>query len=565
MASLVFDESYRYRFQVLRREESVARQIRADYTFAQARAKRELEQLIARVEQHLREGKPISESWLYREARLRGTLQQVEGLIDAASEQQPPRILAAKREAILVGGEGAEAATRAGLQQAQLSIAGTFRRAPEEAFEELVMNLADGTPLAQNLAGKGHAVAGVMREELLGGLLQGQSPREVARLASKRLENTSYDALRTSRTEILRAYRGSALENYRQNADILIGWGWLTTLDGKACLACVAMHGSIHPLTEEFFGTHPNCRCGTFPVIEGIPVDVQTGPEWFAQLSQGEQREMMTKKAFEAYRAGEVRLEQFMGYSVHPDWGPQRRELALADAVKQPFPPRGMGVPPDRVDEVAKVSQNVAAERTYGQALRLVTETKEYRGSVQEMKAAVDRVINPQREVRTVPIGFYEGKYVVDQTGKMVNGIFDPTTWSIRIRKGVEAPGVSGLHELGHAFQIDVVEPLLVASPDILGDLKRSWDETRLVAAMRAELNLSEWHQEFFGYQLRDAELFARAFAQYIIANGRSRILRKQLRQYRTNVRDTGHWEDSDFLRVEAAMDRLIRRIGWRK
>lgn len=257
-----------------------------------------------------------------------------------------------------------------------------------------------------------------------------------------------------------------------------------------------------------------------------------------------------------------------MGYSVHPDWGPQRRQLALADAVRQPFPPRGMGALPNRVDEVAKVSQNVAAERTYGASLRRdgLPNPDPKREAVPVISDAIDHVVLAPRDIEPIRVGFYRPEDVRDEDGQIVGAVFDQMNRAIRINTFNAFPGVSGLHELGHVFYVDAVAPLLSMFPDLLDDLRQAMEGTTLIAVLRTLRPMASGDDlKEIGYLLDENEMFARAFAQTIIMRNQFDLLKGHLALAQRQQRHTGYWGADDFATVGEEMAGLIRRIGWAK
>lgn len=57
--------------------------------------------------------------------------------------------------------------------------------------------------------------------------------------------------------------------------------------------------------------TH-NCRCTSLPVVIGYNDQVQTGTDWFSNLSESEQRNMMGSSAYEAWKEGKFDLSDMV-------------------------------------------------------------------------------------------------------------------------------------------------------------------------------------------------------------------------------------------------------------
>lgn len=70
-----------------------------------------------------------------------------------------------------------------------------------------------------------------------------------------------------ARTETIYAANQGAIQAYRQ-ADVA-QWQWWATADERTCPICSRLHGSLHPIGEDFEPGHPDCRCACIPVVEG--------------------------------------------------------------------------------------------------------------------------------------------------------------------------------------------------------------------------------------------------------------------------------------------------------
>jgi hypothetical protein len=111
------------------------------------------------------------------------------------------------------------------------------------------------------------------------------------------------DALRMTRTAQLWAAREATRQNYRAS-DIVTGWVWWAQLDQRTCMACVALHGTVHTL-DEILNDHYSGRCAMLVIIQGVnPVPDASGEKWFNSLSPAQQRQMMGPGRYEAWQAG---------------------------------------------------------------------------------------------------------------------------------------------------------------------------------------------------------------------------------------------------------------------
>jgi hypothetical protein len=90
-------------------------------------------------------------------------------------------------------------------------------------------------------------------------------------------------------------------------------------------LACIAMHGTFHT-NDETLNDHHNGRCAMVPVtktwaelgIPGIPdtnPQVQTGRDWFDNLTAAQQQQFMPSQAmWSAWQSGAIGWDDVVGF-----------------------------------------------------------------------------------------------------------------------------------------------------------------------------------------------------------------------------------------------------------
>lgn len=167
---------------------------------------------------------------------------------------------------------------------------------------------------------------------LYAGIANGTNPRD---LVSQLIDciNPS-QALTVARTEMLGAFRDSALDTYRDNSDVVGQWMWVATLSPDTCIACLESDGETFSLDEDM-DSHPNCRCTPVPVTvpwSGIlgPVgiddsdmpdatgatgtDFMTGSDWFSQQDAATQRSMLGPSAYNAWQQGDLNLSDLAAH-----------------------------------------------------------------------------------------------------------------------------------------------------------------------------------------------------------------------------------------------------------
>ena len=214
-----------------------------------------------------------------------------------------------------------EALLSNGIDAAGINIA--FTRAPIEAVQQLILAFDQRAPLRgllENLVADG---ADRVREILEREILRGEDLRRVSRQVREAIGVTPQRAQLITRTEAMRAYRGAADQNYQLNRDLLEGWRWVASLSPRTCPSCLALHGTIHPLDEEF-GEHPAGRCTPAPVVIGDTRQWETGSEWVARQSAATRQKILGIKGAALYDAG-TPLSDWVHESNDGVWGLTRR------------------------------------------------------------------------------------------------------------------------------------------------------------------------------------------------------------------------------------------------
>jgi len=314
--------------------EAAARMVRA-YGETWRRIQSELEYITQRIEEARRAGEEVRASWLFRQRRWQALNEQVLAEVQRFERQVEESVRAQQAEVVAAAREHAREQARAVARspEAAARVAATWNRVPTEATEDLVGFLADGSPLRTLLDGLGaEASAGVQRA-LLVGLATGQNPRQIARFVRREFGLPLARALMISRTEVLRAYRESTRRTYQQNRHLIRGWRWLAAHQPRTCPACLAMDGSIHALDERL-DDHPNGRCAMTPVlVDEEPPARETGEQWLERQSQEVQERVLGKAGAAAYRAGKVKLQDFVGRRFSPEWGTTRYAKSLREIL----------------------------------------------------------------------------------------------------------------------------------------------------------------------------------------------------------------------------------------
>lgn len=213
-------------------------------------------------------------------------------------------------------------------------IAGMFNILPREAIQTLLGFLDPTGPLFDRLRLLTTVNAQYVAEAMIEGITLGFNPRKIARMVQDAFGRGLADALRFVRTAQLWAYREANRASMVANQDVLEGWVWSAHFDDRVCMSCVVMHGTIHPI-EETLNDHHNGRCVPIPLVKGFPNPVeQTGLDWFSQQSEATQRQLMGPGKYNAWRAGQIRLDHLTTERVDDVYGAMRSEPSLKQLLE---------------------------------------------------------------------------------------------------------------------------------------------------------------------------------------------------------------------------------------
>src|SRR5699024_8554490 len=152
-------------------------------------------------------------------------------------------------------------------------------------------------------------------------------------------------ALTIARTEQLDAYRDASRRHNLANRDVLQGWRWIADLSDRTCRSCLAMHGTDHPIQEAGPIDHHQGRCTRVPITKSwadLGVDADEPPDatpnaadWFEQQPEQVQRDILTNRGYEAWRAGDYPMSDWSARRSTPGWRdsrtPSRPPLSPAD------------------------------------------------------------------------------------------------------------------------------------------------------------------------------------------------------------------------------------------
>jgi SPP1 gp7 family putative phage head morphogenesis protein len=324
----IYGRARELRRELLAGESEAQRRLALAYAQSYDRALREVEDITRQIAAAKRNGESVTKAWLRKADRL----QRIKAQLALATEQY------ASQATGLIEGSQYEAIRKATAHADELIAMGresiaapkTFTRAPLEATERIVGFLGDGSPLRDVLLSAAKESASRAADLLVQGVALGKNPRSIGKDLRDQAGVAQARAATIARTETLRAYNTATVDNYRANDDVLEGWQWLATLDARTCALCWAMHGTLHPLAEDF-GSHPNCRCTPIPAVIGSPNRVTPGVELFERQEPAIQEQILGPKTYGLYKQGYIGLSDVVNRTVDPVWGPQLKRVPYRD------------------------------------------------------------------------------------------------------------------------------------------------------------------------------------------------------------------------------------------
>ena len=298
------------------------------------------------------------ESWYYEQERYETLLRNIEQQLVVFSGQAMERAETHAIEALNLGDEFSKLLLELQLGEATQLPGISVKSASFEIMKAMVGLNREGSPLKKLLDSLVPDGVQYASDILIEAAMLGYNPRKVAPMLRDALGTILNRALTIARTEMMRATRIAAEQNYLANSDVVESWRWVAELDGITCPSCLAMHGTIHP-TSERLNSHPNCRCVESPItisweelgkrfgldfagLDGNTANVSeliqkyggtmeqvaryyarqgTGKEYFETLKPEKQREILGKTRFNAYQSGVLNWDNLVQKTFNPDWG----------------------------------------------------------------------------------------------------------------------------------------------------------------------------------------------------------------------------------------------------
>lgn len=310
----------------------------------------ELTKLEEDIERRLAETGKVPVSWLHRQQRYQTLIVQSEKRFEQYGAQLGQYLGVSQRRAIDLARQNAEALLESALPGFR-EIVGTFHSMPDNVLRQIQGSLSAGSPLTELLDGFGSWGRAVIEENLTTGLVKGLPPKEITkRILKDYQDQTPYRTNLIVKTEMMRAFREANRATYAANKNLVKRWVWFAHLGRGTCSACLAMHGTKHPLDEPM-GSHPACTCTMLPETKtwaelGYPDvpevnfldEIGDGEDFLRNADEKTQRLAFGNNGVHAeWKAGNVKLADTVRTTHTPKWGTNRtiagRQAALDNAA----------------------------------------------------------------------------------------------------------------------------------------------------------------------------------------------------------------------------------------
>lgn len=271
---------------------------------------------------------PMTRGQLMRVRRYRSLMEQITQELAGLQTLTGNEIEAAGQLGINLGGLHARELISTTIAGGP-GLAAQFNVLPSGIVETLLGFLTPEGPLYDRLRLLAPTTTAAVAQAILEGVTLGFNPRKIAAMVQGAFGRGLTDALRFVRTAQLWSYRESTRATLVANSDIVEGWVWHSALDDRTCMSCIAMHGTIHPVTETL-NDHHNGRCSMIPLVNGFDNPVtEIGTDWFSQQPEAVQRDMMGKGKFLGWKAGKFSLQDMIDLHEDDVYGPMRIEKPL--------------------------------------------------------------------------------------------------------------------------------------------------------------------------------------------------------------------------------------------
>ena len=233
-----------------------------------------------------------------------------------------------------------------GITDQQLARLGVTWNKPDPAAVAQLVRYSQSDNWANLLAQYGQGIVDTVNNQAIRGIASGWSPLRTARNIRDITENLPASQANTlMRTLQLTSYRDGTAIQQTANQDIASQVIRIAALDARTCLSCIALHGTVIWDSETDAGQpvprvddHWNGRCTSVVQVKGRPLNVQTGVDWFNNLSTERQQQQASfadsPGKWQAFQNGDVTLQDFVHQHQDDTFGQMVTEATLSGALK---------------------------------------------------------------------------------------------------------------------------------------------------------------------------------------------------------------------------------------
>jgi hypothetical protein len=332
----VLSETKKYRAMVIAHEQAAHRVLIQAHAQMLTALQPLLNALYRQMEEKQQADGAIPLVWLYEGHKLNAIKQTIENTVNGYGQLAQVIAGQAQQNAIKLGGQAAQA-------QLQASVTPDSNMIFDSAHPQQLAQLADATqansPRARTFDNYGQEAAHGVAQAIITGVSTGQSVKEIARGVLNKLKTSLHRAVTAVGSAIISAFRGAVQATYRENIDVIVGWVWVTQPTG-ACMACIAMSGTLHDVAEEL-DDHVNGRCVPVPLLasdargsNGQGLDVPSGQDLLDNMDEADMIDAMGVQAYALYQSGDITLDDFVSVNNDPVWGKSIQVTPLKELVK---------------------------------------------------------------------------------------------------------------------------------------------------------------------------------------------------------------------------------------
>lgn len=602
------------------RDRAAMAEIMRAYGIAWQRVKPQIAAVADKIERKRQAGETVSPAWLFQFDRFRELQAQIESEMREIAIQAAEITTREQGHATDIAISSAVEMIRTAEGDKSLQVTTNVgTRLATGAISSFVGFAGDGSPLREMFDKLGGVASMQARNAFVEALALGYNPTKTARHLRDAFGGNTARALTVARTETMRAHREATRQVFDENRDVVKKWAWTCAASSRTCAVCFAMSGQEFD-TDERMQTHPNCRCVMIPITETSTFKIKRGDDLFRDLDESDQRAILGPAKFQAWQAGKFQLRDLVGVSVNPKWGVQRFERSLKDVVAHPVAiiaprPRVARAPVAVVRPVASGqgtghtgalvaagrpeaaaagvtgpggARAAEAQRAAGAATTRATGTVagvlrvEYKAA--EIKNTITQIdkLHAVGDLPTIPVKRTTSKKKAGAYSYQMNG----TPIEIKISTQGTHKGLTTAHEIGHFIDHQAMNTahaqrgrFLSSSSDPM--MKGFKEATQNSQAIKRLVELRDGakvdytgkdgitrpytaDRRYARYLLREQEIWARAYAQYVAVRSNDTSLMNELA---ADLKGMGiyprQWSADEFEPIAKEIDKVFAALGW--